>query len=119
MKKLALALVLFSTLSIGGIATSANAETTKTNQNSTQNVNSLIKSLAQEYGWICTHDGVGVNLRASKSTSSKVLAKIPEGTKVKLLSGVVSGWYKVQYNGQIGYVSASYVVDENGDGPGL
>ena len=69
---------------------------------------------ATMYGWVTTHDGVGVNLRASQSTSSTILAKIPEGTKVTITS-VLSNWYKVTYNGQTGYIARGYLVDEYGD----
>lgn len=66
------------------------------------------------YGWVCTHDGVGVNLRASQSTSSTILAKIPEGTKVKI-SSILLNWYKVTYDGQAGYIARGYLIDEYGD----
>jgi uncharacterized protein YgiM (DUF1202 family) len=69
---------------------------------------------ATTYGWVCTQDGVGVNLRASQSTSSTILAKIPEGTKVTITS-VLSNWYKVTYNGQTGYIARGYLIDEYGD----
>ncbi|GEM_PF-2999598 len=69
---------------------------------------------ATTYGWVCTRDGVGVNLRASQSTSSTILAKIPEGTKVTITS-VLSDWYKVTYNGQTGYIARGYLIDEYGD----
>ena len=49
-----------------------------------------------------------LNLRAKASTNSSVLARLPSGTKVLVLDD--SGdWYKVAYNGMIGYVSDDYL----------
>ncbi|OOM82311.1 bacterial SH3 domain protein [Clostridium puniceum] len=116
MKKLALALALVTVVGFGSQATLANAKTKET-------VQSTAKATFGDDtdAWVSTRDGNGVNLRASRSTSSKVLAKLPDGTKVKLLSDVVSGWYKVRVvnSGTVGYISASYLVDKYGDGPGL
>lgn len=50
----------------------------------------------------------GLNLRKSATTSSKVVAVIPYGKKVKKLA-TKADWYKVEYNGQTGYVYNSYV----------
>ena len=49
-----------------------------------------------------------LNLRAKASTSSSVLARLPSGTKVLVLEDKGS-WYKVAYNGMIGYVSDDYL----------
>ena len=49
-----------------------------------------------------------LNLRAKASTNSSVLARLPSGTKVLVLDD--SGdWYKIAYNGMIGYVSDDYL----------
>jgi uncharacterized protein YgiM (DUF1202 family) len=102
---LAMVVSLCTSLTIG-----ANAATNETLKNST---NAEITA-STTYGWVCTHDGVGVNLRESQSTSSKILAKIPEGTKVTITS-ILSNWYKVSYNGQTGYIARGYLIDEYGD----
>jgi cell wall-associated NlpC family hydrolase len=49
-----------------------------------------------------------LNLRAKASTSSSVLTRLPSGTKVLVLEDKGS-WYKVAYNGMIGYVSDDYI----------
>ena len=51
-----------------------------------------------------------LRLRSSGSTnsSSNIITVIPEGKKITIL-GSYSGWYKVKYNGQTGYVSSDYV----------
>ncbi len=102
---LALVVSVCTTLVIG-----ASAATKETTENSDQ---SMVVA-AVTYGWVCTHDGVGVNLRESQSTSSTILAKIPEGTKVTITS-VLSDWYKVSYSGKTGYIARGYLIDEYGD----
>lgn len=49
-----------------------------------------------------------LNLRASASTSSAILAQIPNG-QVLPVSEVTAGWAKVTYNGTVGYVSNDYL----------
>ena len=51
-----------------------------------------------------------VRLRSSRSTNSSdnIITVIPSGRTVTIL-GDYSGWYKVRYNGQTGYVSSDYV----------
>ncbi len=49
-----------------------------------------------------------LNLRSKASTNSSVLARLPRGTKVLVLEDK-GDWYKVAYNGMIGYVSDDYL----------
>ncbi len=56
--------------------------------------------------------GTGANLRATPDTQSAVLAFIPNGTSLQVVSTPVTGadgapWYEVTYNGVQGYVSAT------------
>jgi len=48
-----------------------------------------------------------LNLRASASTSSAVVARLPKGTKLAVAS-TSGGWLKVTANGRTGWVSAQY-----------
>lgn len=50
-----------------------------------------------------------LNMRSSASTDASVLAQIPNGQSVKV-SETSSGWAKVTYNGQTGYVSNDYLA---------
>ena len=52
-----------------------------------------------------------LNLRQDASTSSKVLAQIPQKTKLEVES-VDGTWYKTTYNNKIGYVMAKYLQIE-------
>ena len=51
-----------------------------------------------------------LNLRASTSTSSKLLAAIPYGTKLDVTT-VNANWYKTKYNNHEGYVMAQYMAN--------
>ena len=50
-----------------------------------------------------------VNFRKSASTSSSIIATIPKNTTVEVVGKSTSGWYKVKYKGNTGYVSKDYV----------
>ena len=54
-----------------------------------------------------------VRLRKEPNTNCATLDRINGGTKLEVLE-TLDGWYKVNYNGQEGYVSASYteIVEE-------
>ena len=50
-----------------------------------------------------------VNLRTGAGTSNSIIATLPAGTKL-ISGGQTNGWYKVVYNGTVGYVSGTYVT---------
>ena len=60
------------------------------------------------YGKVSAN-GSTLNLRSGPSTSSSKVGALSHGTVVKIV-GVDSGWYKVDYNGTVGYVSSDYMV---------
>ncbi|MEG0854849.1 MAG: SH3 domain-containing protein [Terrisporobacter sp.] len=49
-----------------------------------------------------------LNFRSGASTTSSIIGKLSNGTKVEVLSES-NGWSKIKYNGQIGYVSSQYL----------
>ena len=49
-----------------------------------------------------------LRLREEPNTSCATLASIPKGTKLEVIEKV-DIWYKVSYNGKVGYVSGTYV----------
>lgn len=49
-----------------------------------------------------------VNLREGPSTDYRIIATLNPGVRVKYISST-QGWYRVNYNGQIGYVSGNYL----------
>ena len=54
--------------------------------------------------------GSSLRLRAEASTSSSIITTLDEGVAVAVLDDSIDGWYKVNYNGDVGYVSADYMV---------
>lgn len=50
-----------------------------------------------------------LNLRANKSASSTILARIPKGQKLSIYERDAS-WSKTYYNGRYGYVSNDYLI---------
>ena len=55
-----------------------------------------------------TVTGNGVRVRSGPGTGYNVLGYMNSGSTVSIL-GEESGWYKITYNGQTGYISADYV----------
>ena len=50
-----------------------------------------------------------VNLRSGAGTGSSIITTLAEGTAVIVEENDGSGWYKVNYEGQTGYMSADYM----------
>ena len=55
-----------------------------------------------------------VNFREEPNRDCEVITALPEGTKVQYLT-IESGWAKVIYQGQTGYISGEYLTSENPD----
>lgn len=53
-----------------------------------------------------------LNMRSGPSTSHSIITEIPSGTSVTVLSSS-NGWDYVEYDGQKGYCSSSYLVATN------
>lgn len=60
-----------------------------------------------------TTTGSSLRLRESASTSSAILTHLDKDTTVAILDDSVSGWYKIAYNGQTGYVSADFLSKDS------
>jgi len=63
-----------------------------------------------------TANGGPLNLRESTSTSSALLATIPNYTVLEV-SIVNNSWYKTTYNNKTGYVMSKYLVSDSSDSP--
>ncbi len=50
-----------------------------------------------------------INFRQNSSTSSSVLYQLPKNTKVGVVSTTSTGWAKVKHNNTYGYVSTTYL----------
>ena len=71
-------------------------------------VQSTTPSGSQTNYQVDTGSGKGLILRSSRSTSSKVLLSIPNGTSL-MISDISNGWGKTSYKGKTGYVYMQYV----------
>lgn len=63
-------------------------------------------------GYVCTHEGGNVMLRAGAGQNHKVLARMPSGSDVRVLEERTSGgwlWYKVRFAGTTGWARADYI----------
>ena len=65
---------------------------------------------------VSDEDGGALNVRKGFSTKSDLLGKLENGTAVQItgivqLKGADYGWYKIDYEGGRGYVSADYLTD--------
>lgn len=64
-------------------------------------------------GYANTSKGLSLNIRASKSASSKIIGKYKNNEEIQITNGGLFNWYQVLYNGKVGYVSAKYVDGEH------
>ena len=65
---------------------------------------------------VSEEDGGALNVRKGFTTKSDLLGKLDNGTAVHVigivqLKGADYGWYKIEYDGGYGYVSADYLTD--------
>ena len=61
----------------------------------------------------CT-TGTSLRMRSEPNTSSAIVTTLNKSVAVALLDDSVPGWYKINYNGSTGYVSADYLnVDQD------
>lgn len=56
-------------------------------------------------------NGYPVNLRASASTASNVLCKVPVGAKVGIIELTNAAWAKCVYQSIVGYMMREYLID--------
>ncbi len=54
--------------------------------------------------------GSSLRIRSDASTSSSILTTLDKGVAVAVLDTSTTGWYRVNYAGTVGYVSADYLA---------
>lgn len=87
-------------------------KTTTTNITTTEAVTTTETSKSannQAGAYSVKTDGAHLNLRASGSTSSEILAQIPNSSELFVIS-VSDGWAKVSWDSITGYCSANYLT---------
>lgn len=55
-------------------------------------------------------DADGLRIRSEPNTDSNVVVMVYQGGQVDVLEAEKDGWYKVEYNGKVGYMSADFLV---------
>lgn len=76
---------------------------------------SIVPAQAQtDYVWTCTRDyNSAVNLRRGPSRNYPVVASVPSGSFVRVLSWVWGGdnmrWYRVENSGLVGWSRSDYL----------
>ena len=61
-------------------------------------------------GKVVTESG-DLNLRSDTNTSSEILAEIPAGTVLDIFASGYENWYRTNYLGETGYVSAEFIKE--------
>lgn len=62
----------------------------------------------------CT-TGTSLRLRSEPSTDSAIVTTLNKSVAVALLDDSTDGWYRINYNGNTGYVSADYLIVDQDD----
>ncbi len=91
-------------ISYNGVTGYVSGSYIKVNSNGSNNTDSTVK-----YGKV-VNISTRLNIRKSASTSSSIVGTLSNNTKVTILEKT-NGWYKISYNGTVGYVSASYIAE--------
>lgn len=69
-----------------------------------------VTAAAATTSWYGTMDtAANVNFRSGPSSSFGKIAYVPAGTRVELISRYTTSWYVVRHEGNVGYMSASYL----------
>ena len=90
------------------IVMNSNSNNTNSGSNSNNTSNSGDVAFSSD-GYVGNTNNEGLNLRKSPSTSASVITVIPQGATVTI-TAKNGTWYKVNYNGNTGYVASSYIV---------
>ena len=56
----------------------------------------------------------GIRLREGRSTETRILGGIANGTKVKVYANYSDGWSKIEYNGSIGHCMTEFLASTEG-----
>ena len=80
---------------------------------SIENSSSFVKE-ENRIAYIAT-DSCPLNLRDEPSTKSNIIGSIPKGMQVVVIGKEVNGFYKVEWDNTIGYISSSWVSFEKKD----
>ena len=89
------------------VAESQEAETTDTAETDSESNNSKVSIYAKGK----MHVSESVKLRKGQSTDSEALTTIYAGEAIEVKEQYASGWAKIEYNGDTGYIKTEYLMD--------
>jgi cell wall-associated NlpC family hydrolase len=73
-------------------------------------VGSFASANSIAYG-AATVKATSLNIRSGPGTSNSVIGSIPNGKIIVILERTNDGWYKINYNGTVGYVCTDYLIN--------
>ena len=62
-------------------------------------------------------DASDLNVRSAPSTDAAVIGMLDRGETVNILTKTGGAWFKIEYEGKIGYVNSIYIKDSRTDAP--
>lgn len=92
----------------------------KVNYDSSADSNTIQEEIDMLYEATAVNSGAYLNLRNGPAVSYKAIAKIPRGDVVKVIEEYDDTWWKVSYNGEVGYAmrksgDETYLQRNDGD----
>ena len=60
--------------------------------------------------WVCNTNGTTLKIHRVAALGITIRGEIPDGTKFTVFGEETNGFYRVEYNGTVGYVQAEYVT---------
>lgn len=79
-------------------------------KNKTVEKEDLVEALKSLNGIVTA---TSLNVRSTPDTDNSPIGKLYKNDTVTIISQENNGWYKINYNGQVGYVSNDYIEVEN------
>ena len=83
-------------------------------KNSLKNNKEGVEALSSLTGIVTTDS---LNVRSTPDTTKASIGKLKKGTVIEILSQESNGWYKINFNGKVAYVSNKYVEIEKNVAP--
>ena len=93
---------------------SSNSTSSSSSSSTSNSASSTSQTTTTSIGTVVNvPSGYYLHLRTQPNTQSKIIKSLTEGSHVIIL-GQSNGWYKVDINGTIGYVSGAYLTQTTG-----
>jgi uncharacterized protein YvpB len=67
------------------------------------------ETVAEAASYTYTVDATSLNVRSGPGTNYSRIGSLAQGSSVQVMERLANGWYKINYNGKTGYVSAQYI----------